>query len=58
MALTAEVIQQIATQTLTETAPQQIVTNFRTQDNEENPLFKARDIYNQRELISQELREI
>lgn len=51
--MTSEIKEQIAHQTKTET-PQQILTTLRMNENEEDPVFKAKDIYNQRQSIRHE----
>jgi hypothetical protein len=54
MTLTSKIRQQIATQTLTKTPSQQILTNLRTIDDEKNSLFKVKDLYNQRQIMRHE----
>jgi hypothetical protein len=54
LALTAKVKQQIAIQTLTKTAPRQILINLNVDQDEEDSMIKARDVYNQRQKIRHE----
>jgi hypothetical protein len=51
LALTKEVKQQIALQTLTKTASQQIVINLRLNTNEKDSQLKMKDLYNYKQFV-------
>jgi hypothetical protein len=54
LALTSEVKQQIATQTKTKASSQQILHTLRAIENEEDLIFKIKNIYNQRQSMRYE----
>lgn len=54
LTMTDEMKDQIRIQSRTETRPQQILTHLRLDTNEEDPIIKAQDIYNQRALMRHE----
>jgi hypothetical protein len=52
--MTSDVKKQIAHQIMTKTSSQQIVTALRTNEEEEDSVFKMKNIYNQRQSIRHE----
>lgn len=52
LALTPEIKQSIVTQTKSHSTPAQNISGLHREDNEEDPLFKARDIYNAKGLLA------